>query len=482
MLGLDYIKRSVVGMRTSKLLALSFGFKCVAVLVFALMLYVHYIVEGQYRYDLVAADSYPWFDRTERMDNLMLYLDTLAAKNPQLLQEQLAAYNSDGINGLMFAGIVGNIELAKMLIEAGINIDALSIEKVHGKNSALHHAVYNSKEPKCYDVAFYLVEMNVQMELRNADYNTALLLSTMMDSIDNNIAPGGYRGDRMRIVELMVKNGANINAQDARGFTLLHKVAELNSQAGVREILERFGDLIDLSLECKEINLYNEGGKKHFTARDYAYNVGWRDVAQVFDDYVAHHKPLEARSVIERDRNGFTSLMMAVMKKDNKLVLNLLKKGADINAQSADNYKNSPLHYAVLFKNMEGVDLLVREGASSIIANGYGNMPVHYVGRLDGSANRIKALDMLLKNNQLIERALNAKNSWGYTILHLAVLMRDESLVKHMVEKYGYALDLGVFDERGKTAYRLAKEINAVTIAAMLDDLAKAKGFAIKRF
>jgi ankyrin repeat protein len=73
------------------------------------------------------------------------------------------------------------------------------------------------------------------------------------------------------------------------------------------------------------------------------------------------------------DNEGNSLLNLAVQCESTKLVKYLLLKDANPNSQ---NFKlNSPLHYALIYKNFEIADILIKYGACENLKNGEGLTP-----------------------------------------------------------------------------------------------------------
>lgn len=74
-----------------------------------------------------------------------------------------------------------------------------------------------------------------------------------------------------------------------------------------------------------------------------------------------------------RDKYGNTFLIFAVQCSFIEIIKYLIHKGADINARNLD--LNTPLHVALIFKNFEIVDLLIKNGANEQAINIHGLSP-----------------------------------------------------------------------------------------------------------
>ena len=72
------------------------------------------------------------------------------------------------------------------------------------------------------------------------------------------------------------------------------------------------------------------------------------------------------------DDDGWTALHIASWS-DNKYVVELLKNGADKNAQNNDG--TTPLHHAARWNSAEAISVLLQYGASTNIRNKKGRTP-----------------------------------------------------------------------------------------------------------
>jgi hypothetical protein len=74
-----------------------------------------------------------------------------------------------------------------------------------------------------------------------------------------------------------------------------------------------------------------------------------------------------------KDKDGNSLLICAVQSNCFQIVNYLLNAGASVNI--TNNNKNTPLHFALTFRNFEIADMLIRQGADENIQNKYGITP-----------------------------------------------------------------------------------------------------------
>ncbi|TET33498.1 ankyrin repeat domain-containing protein, partial [Candidatus Dependentiae bacterium] len=117
--------------------------------------------------------------------------------------------NRFGLTGLMFSAINGELELARALFQQGASLNLIDPKE---KNTALHFAINNMRSKVSQRVGTYLIDMYANTRLKNKYGQTPLHLTISTD-IDS---------DWIAMVERLIKNGADINAQTNQGDTILH--------------------------------------------------------------------------------------------------------------------------------------------------------------------------------------------------------------------------------------------------------------------
>lgn len=92
-----------------------------------------------------------------------------------------------------------------------------------------------------------------------------------------------------------------------------------------------------------------------------------------------------------------------------------------------DKYDNTPLHYAIIFKNIKMIQLLLNNGAKTNSIDKNGNNSLH----LSVIYKNIDACKMIINYGVNI----NAKTNNGETALHKAVIIENIDIVKLLIEK-----------------------------------------------
>jgi ankyrin repeat protein len=232
----------------------------------------------------------------------------------------------------------------------------------------------------------------------------------------------GSRTDSSEIVQLLLEQGAEIDAPDYFRDTALHKATREGNQQIIRILLDR-----GASLEKLESH--------RSTALHIAVGRGDLDTVQLLLDRGA--------SLEEIDSDRSTALHIAVKRGDLDTVQLLLDRGASL--EEVDSDRSTALHIAVKRGDLDTVQLLLDRGASLEEVDSDRSTALHIaVGRGD-----LDTVQLLLDRGASLEEV----DSDGSTALHIAVEGGDLDTVQLLLDK---GADIQPKNNRGKTALHSA--------------------------
>ena len=158
----------------------------------------------------------------------------------------------------------------------------------------------------------------------------------------------------IQLAELLITQGADVNAPSKLKATPLHTAASNNAYQ-VAELLIAQG---------ADVNARNEGGwmPLHFAAFGYAIQVAELLIAQGVD-------------VNARDNDGDTPLHWAASLYADQVVEWLITQGADVNVRGNDG--DTPLHRAAAIDAIQVAELLIAQGADVNVRDNDGDTPLY---------------------------------------------------------------------------------------------------------
>jgi ankyrin repeat protein/beta-lactamase regulating signal transducer with metallopeptidase domain len=249
-----------------------------------------------------------------------------------------------GWTPLFWAGCAGQTTVAEFLIE---NKADLAAQDGRG-HSLLHQAARARTDP--VKLVELLIAKGADVNAKNATGDTPLHLVCY-----SNVA------------ELLIAKGADINAKDRPGYTPLYSAAEANHLEVAKLLISKGAD----------VNA--EEGSIRTTPLQYAVMLGHTDMVRLLIDKGAD---------VNIDTQTGPALGLAVVGGHTNIVELLIAKGANVNM---DSRAITPLHLAITRGYTDIVELLVAKGANVNVRNSRGATPLD-LAEERGSAEIIELL------------------------------------------------------------------------------------------
>jgi ankyrin repeat protein len=252
---------------------------------------------------------------------------------------------------------------------------------------------------------------------------------------------GGSRADDEHIdatVRELIALGADVNAQDEKGWTALIRAAKNGRDRTVRTLLAAHAK-VETVCTCRGIYDGN------YTALALAIANGGERSSSIANQL------LEAGAAVDtRTGDGLTPLMLVAQHiGDETIVTALLDHGADPNVRDANGL--TVLHYVLghRFDDPETVRTLIAHGAKvNVHSDTDGVTPLH-----QAAANgHVKSMQLLLAAGADI----HARDAHGRTPLMTAASEGEPEALRLLLARGGRAGDR---DRDGKTALAYAREL-----------------------
>jgi ankyrin repeat protein len=390
--------------------------------------------------------------------------------NPKMLQicldngADINARDSRGRTALYWTGISGLLECAQMLVDAGADIDA----EVEGWGSALYCAVKNNH----FDVVKLLLDQGARVDVKCANGMTCLhqaVLNSREDILKILLEHGsevdalywkgstplrlasGFPG-HLPSAEILLQHGADINHADDSGWTPLHVATAVGHEALTKLYIEHGADIeaeTSASITPLMLAAYGESRKVMEILLAHGADPRKYDISgDTSLDYAIHkHRDdmillllgqnvLTTSSAHLGDETAFKkqnmSLQKAVFIKDRNLVeaelANTLPSNMVVLLDNA-------LITAAISGSIELTEIFLAMGANGKSATSNRRTALHYAA-FNGHLDVVKVL--LDHNADHHARDMNKSLP-----LELAIQGggRNASVVKYLIEKYGFGPD-----------------------------------------
>ncbi|KAA0701963.1 Ankyrin repeat and protein kinase domain-containing protein 1 [Triplophysa tibetana] len=315
---------------------------------------------------------------------------------------------------LHFASQAGNDRTTRLLLDHGARADA----KEKDGWTPLHLASQNGHENI---VRILFLHLNGVDEQEAQSGRTALHLACSY----------GY----LKIAQLLVSKGADLNKTDDQQSTSLHLAADEGHYRVVRLLANSGADV-------------KAQDERSYSALHYGALKGHMSICK---NLLSKGADPDART-----HQNWTAMHLAALKGHHKIILELEEHNGSINTQGKDGW--TPLHLACHYDQEEVVAVLLSAGADPNLAEDNSWTPLHL-------ACNISSFPSVL---QLISHQanVNAQNNSQLTPLHLAVQHNNIPIMKALLMNNAQR---GMLDSKGCTALMLAQQCNNTEAVLLLD-------------
>ncbi|HWH58520.1 MAG TPA: ankyrin repeat domain-containing protein [Terriglobales bacterium] len=307
--------------------------------------------------------------------------DTALAQ--KLLREGANIESTDlgGSTPLAIAVDYGHMETAKMLLQKG---SSLANAGLAGDDAFIESA----RNGSVYRVQFLLVRNPSTKEKNDALFASAETAPARVAVVDDAKVSAGVPQDNGvlleegKIANLLLANGAELEARDVEGATPLIRAAEFGNSDVVKVLLDHGADI-----EARD----NNGQTSLIAAACECASIDMPETIDVLKLLVAKKADVNAN-----DKDGETALMAAAAAGETSNVLFLLDSGAQMNARDHDGDTAlmlaagaGPYNAVRALETTDAAKLLFARGADTGIRNKHGQTALNLAvksGRNDVAA------------------------------------------------------------------------------------------------
>ncbi|XP_049536804.1 serine/threonine-protein phosphatase 6 regulatory ankyrin repeat subunit B isoform X1 [Anopheles darlingi] len=337
--------------------------------------------------------------------------------------DQLKATTTNGDTALHLAARRKDVEMARILIDYGANVD---VQNGEGQ-TALHIAAAEGDEA----MVKYFYTVRASAGITDFQDRTPMHLA----------AENGHAS----IIEILAdKYRASIYERTKDGSTLMH-IASLNGHAECATTLFRKGVYLHMPNKGGARSIHTAAKYGHVGIISTLLNKGEKVDVPTNDHYTALHIAVQsAKPAVVETLLGFgaevhvrggrlreTPLHIAARVRDgDRCALMLLKSGAGANKTTDDG--QTPVHVAAKNGNTLTLDLLLEDNGDPLIKSNVGETPLH-LGARNCHPQIVKHLIdfvMMKHGKEVLRNYLNFTNEDGATALHYACQVTKDEVKK----------------------------------------------------
>ena len=269
----------------------------------------------------------------------------------------------------------------------------------------------------------YLLKQGIDLNAADHFHNTALFYAALAGQAE--------------VVELLVEYGANVDAKNHNHYTAVQRAAEEGHFEVVKILVNANADI-----HCRDL----KWGATPLLCATY---WGFQSIVRLLLENKARVTGLASHF-------GYTSLHLACMKGHTKVMSDLIRYGADVNARAQNGV--TPLIISLGPKLLTSAKMLLDHGASVDLQDNRGEFALYCAAQIGWC----KAVKLFLFYGSDIQR----QTKLGDTAIHAACYGKQVDVVKFLLPKYPDAINMPGY--QGNTPLHIAATKQSMSLVKFL--------------
>uniref|UniRef100_A0A7N6BJU1 Ankyrin 3a n=1 Tax=Anabas testudineus TaxID=64144 RepID=A0A7N6BJU1_ANATE len=378
---------------------------------------------------------------------------------------KIDAKTKNGLSPLHMATQGDHLNCVQLLLQHDMPVDDVTNDYL----TALHVAAHCGH----YKVAKLIVDKKANPNFKSSLYCFAYYSGLYIDffsvCVQNGFTPLhiACKKNRVKVMELLLKHGASIQAVTESGLTPIH-VAAFMGHENIVHALTHHGASPNTTNVRGETALHMAARAGQADVVRYLLKNGANVDTKSKDDQTALHiaSRLGKVEIVQQllhcgasanaaTTSGYTPLHLAAREGHQDVAAMLLENKASLESSTKKGF--TPLHVAAKYGKMEVASLLLQKRAAPDAAGKSGLTPLHVAAHYDNQRVALLLLD------QGASPHAAAKN--GYTPLHIAAKKNQMEIGTTLLE---YGADTNAVTRQGISPIHLAAQEGSVDLVSLL--------------